>query len=201
MTKILILNGPPNSGKDVIANEMVRRDPRIVHRKFATPLKEMTHKMLGITQTPAELDDVKDEYNIRIITGLVEEPLRASVISLREAYIRMSEKVIKPQFGNNIFGTLSTNAIEDNDDEFTVFSDGGFPEEMLKLTARFGWENVKIVHLYRDGTSFEGDSRGYVDGVYAPEGGLNFHFQIARIDNNRTIEEAADTAMGLLMGL
>ena len=41
-------------------------------------------------------------------------------------------------------------------------TDGGFIEEVCPLVDQLGYENVLILHLYRENTSFEKDSRRYI---------------------------------------
>ena len=41
MTKIVLFNGPPSSGKDTIASQMAIRTPKSLVVKFAGPLKSI----------------------------------------------------------------------------------------------------------------------------------------------------------------
>jgi hypothetical protein len=85
-------------------------------------------------------------------------------LSQREAMIYISEVVMKPKFSNNYFGVARAKAIQDG--EIAVDSSTGFVEELPPLIERLGQENILLIRIHREGTTFEGDSRNYIpDGV------------------------------------
>lgn len=85
-------------------------------------------------------------------------------LSLREAMIYISEIIMKPRFGNNFFGVARAKAIQEG--EIAVDSSTGFVEELPPLIERLGQENILLIRVHREGTTFEGDSRNYIpDGV------------------------------------
>jgi len=81
-------------------------------------------------------------------------------LSPREVLIETSERIIKPYFGNRYFGERAAKNL--HTEVGTVFSDGGFHEEIQPIAETVGLENLYIVYLVREGCSFEGDSRSYI---------------------------------------
>ena len=100
-------------------------------------------------------DDCKDQSNEAFLGG-----------TPRQAYIDMSEKMVKPFYGKDFFGKIAIKTInkiaEGKDELIVVTPDGGFDIEVTCLAKEYGLENILVVHLYRDGTSFANDSRSYV---------------------------------------
>jgi len=160
--KIILFNGPPRCGKDT-AGELLRElvdGPHFI-TKFAKPVKEGVHKSLGLNVPYDYFEHVKDEA--------VEE-FHYQVP--RKAYISYSEDYMKPNFGNDIFGKLTRNEIHsrigqdpwtDVDNYIVGITDSGFVEEAQVLIDWIGSRNVVLVHLHREGCSFEGDSRSHLD--------------------------------------
>jgi len=161
-TKVIIFNGPPRSGKDTSAAismrflESIGKDSFFY--RFAFPLKQATHALFGI-KTPLDnseyFDNCKDLPNEAFLGG-----------TPRQAYINMSEKMVKPFYGKYFFGRVAIKSIEKMkqgvSDPVIVTPDGGFDIEVDCLAKAYGSENILVVHLYRDGTSFANDSRSYV---------------------------------------
>jgi len=97
--------------------------------------------------------------------------------------IDMSEKWFKPCYGSNIFGRLCAigiaEAIESADQldsnvtgdntvviglpDVYAISDSGFDKEADSVLQLFGNDDTLLIRLHRDGHSFEGDSRSYID--------------------------------------
>jgi hypothetical protein len=84
-------------------------------------------------------------------------------LSPRQALIHVSENVIKPQFGKDFFGLAAADKCVKEDCDFAVFSDAGFISEIAPLASIY--QTLIIVRLYRDGFTFEGDSRSYLEGI------------------------------------
>lgn len=150
--KVIILNGPPNSGKDTLANSLLEAAPAVHHLKFAQPLRKLVKAAAGV-KSDMYLDRYKDSPHSSIL-----------YMTLREYMIWMSEECYKPKFGQNVFGVLLCYSIMQlNDpDPIVVVSDGGFNAEIETVIKIFGPNNVMLVHLSREGCTFENDSRSYV---------------------------------------
>jgi len=157
MSYVLALNGPPHSGKDTIANaiiEQIDRDPMfgIATRKLEIKagLRAMGMAVLGLPNDPAEYDRIKDVPQ-DIFNG----------DSLRQWMIGVTEGYFKPRYGKTfwISRELGLNPFFYG---LSIVTDMGFDEEINVLYNKYTAHSVLLVHLYRDGTSFFGDSRNYV---------------------------------------
>lgn len=164
--KVIIFNGPPHAGKD-LATEFCCAYFNGTHHSLKTPLIKLTAASLGITveEFLAHYDDKCDdktheESGCVWVKDLPMYQMNGEHLSKRQALIHVSENVIKPTFGDDIFGKLAANTLPEG---VVFFSDGGFPDEVQPLADKVGIDNILIVHIHRDGCTFEGDSRDYVD--------------------------------------
>ena len=177
MTKILLLNGPPRSGKDTAGEElaeiMARSGVNARVFKFAHALKIATHGtffgLLGVLGRdrelacdPAAFEEEKDEPS-EIFFGKTP----------REAYIAVSELLCKPLYGKEFFGEVLARQISDGAQtegepylDVAIVTDSGFASEARPLIRKFGKENVGLIRISRDGCSFDGDSRS---SIFLPE--------------------------------
>lgn len=165
--KCIILNGPPGCGKDTIAKLLVEQGFSKFENK--APMFDVALAMTGIDRKKWFR-----RYNNREKKELPWDELNG--MSCREFMIWISEDVMKPRLGDNIFGKLAAKAALATPGS-VVFSDGGFQSEMKCLQDAFGKENVLLVHLFRDGYSFDTDSRNYLK----PEG--SHYFPLHLISN------------------
>lgn len=150
--KIICLNGPPGAGKDTAASFIKHRG--WVELKMSEPLKAGCAAIFGVDREVVE--QIKEIPHHKLFD-----------MSWREAQIWLSEEVMKSKFGEDVFGQLMVKRIEDGEVELGyVISDLGFPIEYDVLEKRFGAENIMLVHIKREGHTFENDSRDWV----RPEG-------------------------------
>lgn len=158
--RVVLLNGPPFVGKDTIARRLVR-DARaegvdVRELKFATPLKEAAARLFPGVRWGLVGENDRWPPN-------EPHPLLHGV-SPRQVLINLSERFFKPTFGPDYFGRLAVEQVEQAEQQGAagvVFSDSGFVEETRPLVAALP-DRVAVVHLYRKGCSFDGDSRGYL---------------------------------------
>lgn len=179
--KIILFNGPPRSGKDTASNFALEfLGIAGVQYRFAAPLKKAVHGLFNLSPN-IELFDAVKEQSLDVFFGMTP----------REAYIWMSEEVAKPKFGKDFFTRVAINAIKNYKDQFIIISDCGFKEEVIGLIAAFGAENIAIVHMERDGTSFEKDSRSYISDAGCKEFKIVNNGQLynLRMDVEKVIEE------------
>lgn len=213
MSRVIILNGPPNSGKDVIAEELSALTG-MKHSRFKTALYEYTASLfkldVALVKELATNRDTKEVPHSCFtlpysqVVGLYRylektAPRLTSYcqISPREALVYASELQAKPKHGKDYFGKLAAMALFA---EGNVFSDGGFPEELTPIVETAGAENVFIIRLYREGTSFAGDSRNYlepVDGVRMLELNNCTTVEAAACDILEWIDDVEDSVNGL----
>lgn len=153
MTKhVVILNGPPGSGKDTIAVGLNNRLP-IDHMEFKRPLYAIAAALFGVSVdnfTRAATDRTMKETNWNVLNGMTP----------RDVMIMVSEDMVKPNLSADHFGKVAYTGIMQSDCDTVVFSDGGFHEELEPLVVN-GCA-ITLVRLNRQGFSFEGDSRDYL---------------------------------------
>lgn len=161
--KIILFNGPPRVGKDtavrlalgyLFQNAAYLKAQRM---SFADPLKRTTHQLYGVFESPTHFaGENKDEPTTSFFGK-----------TPREAYIEVSEKMVKPVLGDQHWGRVASVYMQRQGHcNLFLFSDSGFVEELRPLVMRFGPTNIAIVELTgtRDGEpcTFVGDSRDYI---------------------------------------
>jgi len=160
--KLILLNGPPRSGKDFAGLKLQLGSPNVKLFKMSKELKERCHAaylLFGTDGRPLRHDwfeSVKDEPREEF-EGLTP----------REAYIAFSENWLKPTHGTGKLGEWLAEDIlhwKTILGDFTaVVTDCGFLHEVVPLVGEFGAENILLIRLHRVGYTFEGDSRSHID--------------------------------------
>lgn len=181
--RILLINGPPRSGKDSIAQALAGLIPNSGRQSSAYILKQRTHKLYGLTQGPLFFENHKDEPRSEFL-GLTP----------RQAYIGVSETYFKPMHGDDIFGQFMQQELDQSRGEADLWfiSDSGFEAETRVLVDWLPEGDVALVRMHRDGCDFGEDSRGYITG-----NGL----KSIDIENNGTIFEARDRARDFMQSI
>lgn len=184
--RIVLLNGPPGSGKDTLADAFINKyrvlgiiakgDPSFVveKAKFAAPIKRAQAAFFDMYE-----DDLDIEKDNPILPGQVKP---------RRGLINLSEIWAKPLFGVDVFGQILAKEIRNGMEHspptaytrLVIVSDGGFVPEAQVLINEFG-DSVHVVKLYRQGTDFSSDSRQYL-----PEGTVPLT-NMWRLGNNGTV--------------
>lgn len=153
--KLLILNGPPSSGKDTITSILYRHyDCRRL--KFSAPLKKALMPLFCLDEDWMALEEGKDLKTMRFYNEL----------SFREAQIWLSEKVMKPMFGPDIFGRLMLRQLYSpyqTNGRFDVISDAGFFEEVECVYQSMRSQDVYLMRVHRTDCTYQGDSRHYLE--------------------------------------
>ncbi len=167
--KAILINGPPHSGKDTAAimihNMIAGRHAvgalipfRPHHLKFADPLKAAAHALYSVPYSCEHFEkEHGNEWKDRpAIEFMGERP--------RDVYIALSETFAKQRpAGKAFFGRIAARRIRfEKSDNVFIFSDSGFGDEAKEVIREVGLANTLVVQLSRPGTSFAGDSRGYV---------------------------------------
>ncbi len=161
--RILLLNGPPRSGKDTlgrfVADLLTARGYNAQVFKFATTLKNATHRLYGLQDVSTEaFDDCKDEPSPRFLG-----------VTPRQAYIAVSEKLFKPLHGEEVFGKLLAQDVrrwlacssDDGRQNVAIVTDSGFVPEAETLIGAFVGRPT-LVRIHRTGCDFKSDSRNWV---------------------------------------
>lgn len=188
MVKVIIFNGPPNSGKDaacdVVQMALTTTERPIIELKFKTKLYQLTAEVHSIPfhdfvhmATDRELKELPDPT----LDGL----------SPRQAMIKMSEVCIKPVYGNQYFGRAVARDIKfirKTMNAAIVCSDGGFASELEPILTDIENVDLHVVRVHRPNCSYAGDSRSYLTHSMFPEefaSKITFH----DIDNTSTLED------------
>lgn len=158
--RIVLFNGPPRSGKDTAARACMESEdlngfPRVFDR-MSMPIKRAFAGMMGQHIDRWGNVDYFEDRKEAFGAG----PLATSY---RLWQIDFSERFMKPQYGNDVFGRLFNNRQATQHIDAAIFvPDCGFDTEYKTLTENFGPDNVLVVKIERPGTSFKGDSRNYL---------------------------------------
>lgn len=193
---IIIFNGPPGAGKDEACLYLKKLGYK--HLSFKDELFKETFKFFGVSK-----GWFMKGYENRSIKEKPVPQLKVSgnMLSRRDAMIYVSEKYIKPKYGNDYFGKQLAKHIN-KEGNFSV-SDGGFAEELVPIINKVGTDNIVLVQLTRDGCDFSSDSRRYFNGDLIQEfilGGetsiaeehilsKKFPIRTYRVHNNGTVNE------------
>jgi hypothetical protein len=163
MTKIILISGPPGSGKDTAGNILMELLPdRGYLEKFSGPLKAAIPAILNVPFS--ELERHKDvPINSYTSLGIKQ--------TFRQIQISMSENWMKPLYGQDIFANLLIYRINQHnllaeeygaDEPIAIVTDCGFQVEVGALLRRFTQSNCLGIQLYREGCTYEGDSRSRI---------------------------------------
>lgn len=172
--KLVLFNGPRHSGKDV-ASLYCESAFDAHHFKMSGPIKAAIRAMFNFHDDEiAYLEQIKTEPTFLLFgRGYVE------------TQISFSESWAKQLFDPWIFGNLAARQIRDYmrdnpDQKLYVCSDSGFTTEAQPVIDIFGKENTLLVKIHREGKTFAGDSRSYIDieGV-----------ETVKLFNNGTVDE------------
>lgn len=163
MTKIILFNGPPRSGKDTAALRVqktfsnINADTWIGFDRFAMPIKAAFAGVVGADM---------DEYgNVEPYESTKDDVIPWLGVSYRQWQIDFSEKFMKPLYGNDIFARLFVQRNQNTGASAIVVPDSGFLEEAKPVADAFGVENTLLIRCHRLGYDFTGDSRSYISGI------------------------------------
>ncbi|QHJ83776.1 MAG: hypothetical protein [Caudoviricetes sp.] len=160
--KVVVFNAPARSGKDEACKYL--EEFLLFHGKaegvIYTPIhKEFKGKLFAITREIFSVS--KEEWDEHYTRELKETPWnKLNGLTPRQALIFVSEDIIKPNFSKTYFGESLAKSLGEG---INVISDGGFDDEMIPIIQAVGKENILVVKIKRDGCSFEGDSRSFLN--------------------------------------
>lgn len=157
MATVVILNGPAGCGKDTLGNLLVAylckwyRSPVAKQFEMKDSMFKLALAASGLTEHEwAQVYKRSEKERPQDVLG---------GLSARQFMIRISEEWVKPTFGSAHFGNLANAAVINSGKQFAIFTDGGFIEEAAALAGH----NVIVCRLHRDGFTFDGDSRDYLN--------------------------------------
>lgn len=157
--KIYLINGPAGSGKDTTAEMVANDTPYTIIDKFAAPIKR------AITALYCNGDrETFDGYDTYARKGLPSSLFLGK--SCRQVQIDISEKYMKPNHNEQVFGEILANSIKATCHNKAVqnilITDSGFRPEAEVLVNEFGADKVILIRLHKAERTFEGDSRSYI---------------------------------------
>ena len=163
--RVLLLNGPPRSGKDTIGGILAREIPGGRLCKLAYPIVAFLEREFDIKMAEVEKDEPHP-----LLLGRTP----------RDVAIRYSEGFCKPLWGQSFFGKAAVLALKKADpDEVPIFTDSGFLAEVMEILDA-GFRCCQIV-LHRPGTNFQNDSRGIWEHPQIPQ--FQFFNDCIGVDN------------------
>ena len=190
MTKILLLNGPPRAGKDTIGEIVANLTEARIY-KFAEALKVATHALFYALHGDLSPSTLVHAMQMNAFESRKDKPSpRFYGLTPRQGYIGVSEKLLKPLFGERFFGEVLSDHIERDVPEHAVITDSGFASEAKVLIEDFGTANVSMIQVMRDGCDFSEDSRDWVN---IPE------IQTFLVRNHRTIQDLRNDIIAVLL--
>lgn len=164
---IIMFNAPPQSGKDTCADAVMSAFKGVRKVNFKDSLYKRSAAILGYDlafwTSICQNNDLKDKpmRDIKIGTQLIRNA------TPRDMLIAVAEKVIKPEFGNNIFAVDALNSIRQHmlnniGGNIFVMPDCGFDYEADVIKGAFPNAKVVVVQIEREGHTFDKDSRDWV---------------------------------------
>ena len=177
MTRVIMLNAPPMSGKDTAADYL----PSMLEHTEHICLKD------GL------FDEIVKHYNIDYNTffslyadrSTKELPSKLlDGLSPRAVMCYVSENICKAQNGRDYFALRLCKKICSQ--AAIVVSDCGFAEEVATIIAAVEPENVLLIRIERAGCTFNGDSRNWVYGMACDS---------ITLDNNDTVDDFREHLM------
>jgi len=155
--QVILVNGPPRSGKDTVG-EILRRRHGCLVTKFAKQLKEMAHGLHSIVGGDAK--PVRHDYFEKRKDDSCDEFMGATP---RQCYIALSENYLKPLYGEDVMGEMLLKSLLGGAQWRTaVVTDSGFSDEAMVLLRHFGVDSIALIRLHRVDCCFSNDSRGYI---------------------------------------
>lgn len=152
--KIIFINGPPSSGKDTAGRILARTHNARVYR-MSRPLKQALAAFFIIDHFRMK-DEVEPNKEV--------PDAEFGGLSWRQLQISFAETWAKPLLGHDILGRIAVAFLEQATSfKMTVTIDSGFREECLPVIQHAGTGNCLLIHLVRDGCTYEGDSRSYIE--------------------------------------
>jgi hypothetical protein len=180
--KIILVNGPPGSGKDTIGGMFHQQsDSRV--EKFSKYLKESTHRLYNIkgrdgTIVPHDYFEHRKDQPCQELGGAIP----------RQCYIGV-DKYLKSIHGDDILGRKLLDRLVGYEHwRSCVVTDSGFFDEAMVLVRHYGVDNIAVIRLQRVDCCFTNDSRGYV----TIPGACNFD-----VVNNGRLSDLATEALSI----
>jgi hypothetical protein len=178
---LINLNGPAKCGKDALCQEIFQyvNTPgyEVIHMEFKELLFDIAIRASGVSRK-LWFALYEREYKEKPCPYL---QINGVNVSPRDWMIHCSENIMKPTFGEDVFGKAFAAKLQKVKDEtpkgikrIVVVSDGGFIEESIPVIEVAGPDNYFLCRIHRlkeDGSeyNFDGDSRRYIHAEEFPK--------------------------------
>jgi hypothetical protein len=152
---IILLNGPPGSGKDTAAEFIILAlgNSKVHHDKLSKPLKSSLRTIFNFSITEMRaLEAYKDHSNGPEYGDL----------SWRQMQIEMF-KSLEASYGPRVLGHLFVRRNRDNAKRHTVISDAGRTIEIQPIIESNPFDQIGCIHLSRPECDYSNDIREYID--------------------------------------
>jgi hypothetical protein len=151
---IIFLNGPPHSGKDTVAGIIKKLLPNCGEYKMSKPLKDAFKSIFPFPP----------EFSAKLLEEYKDEPFYNGIdITPRQFQINLSEELIRPMFGKDVFGNIACMSLRQMPYKHIVISDSGFEEEIKPIFKMFGPQRTLGIVISRTGCDYDNDSRSDLD--------------------------------------
>jgi hypothetical protein len=145
-----MFNGPPRSGKDTVSeylNENLE-DSEII--KFTKPIKDLTHKSLGLNvkhnHFELDKDNILKDFNNR---------------TPRQSYIQTSEN-LRSEKGQYAVADLFTQEVLKSKKNIIINPDIGYDFELEYVLSKINPDNCILIQIRREGYTFKDDCRDWI---------------------------------------
>lgn len=178
---LINLNAPAGAGKDALCEEIQQyvNTPgyEVVHMEFKELLFDIAIRASGVSRK-LWFALYEREYKEKPCPYL---QINGVSVSPRDWMIHCSENIMKPTFGNDVFGKAFAAKLKKLKEDtpigikrIVVVSDGGFIEESIPVVEVVGPDNYFLCRIHRlkpDGSAynFDGDSRRYISADEFPK--------------------------------
>lgn len=175
---IWLFNGPPGCGKDTAVEFLLEHINFGVLERMSFPNKRA---WAGTVNAP-----IDEKGNVTYWESIKDEPHWVlGDRTYRNWQQDFAEKFMKPHYGEDIFAKLFVLRNEERHPFTTILvPDCGFEVEVDYLVKEWsGRHRIFLVRIQRDGKTFAGDTRGYLEGRNLPPN------RVYTVFNNRTLED------------
>ena len=151
---IILLNGPPRSGKDTAAEfiTLMVGNSKVQHIKMSRPMKAALRLIFGFTMAEVrELEENKDQGNGSEFADL----------SYREMQIKLFEH-LKETYGPEVLGRIFIRHDRHTMKRHTVVSDAGLSVEIEPIVEAYPYKEIGLIQIRRPGCNFDDDIREYI---------------------------------------
>ena len=196
---VIGLNAPAGAGKDAIA-EYLGNKYNTVHMEIKELLFEAAIRISGLSRDVWFAMYNNREYKENPNPYLL---VNGKNVTMREFMIHVSEEVMKPMFGNEVFGNALVEKLKAVPEvvgvpTIVVLSDGGFVEEGIPVAKLVGAENYFLIRIHRideEGNeySYGADSRRYIYAHEFPRGLRPYEMDVDNLPNK--MEDCAEAIM------